>query len=274
MVEQSTATLDEQVRQTKKVAQKMKLIVKHHCSDYLQGGKWAKPSATDRAALGHIPPNTDEQESEFAYTDWHLHNAPHQSLETISAKLMTLKNKPFERLVKEGLEPWEKARAKEPAREKKNAAERQVVKEAKIEKMEIEMDKEEKRDEQDREAKKKFQAVELARTPEDLQSLLSGTSEKIGLQIVREQIRQLTQVHGVRRNLLPLSKQKGKKREQLGFNELHEKLKQLLEKGDPLTLPAPPPASASLRKRGRPSTKGAATHKRRRKGEDGDWTGD
>ena len=168
VVEQSTATLDEQVRQTKTVAQKMKPIVKHHCPDYLLGGKWAKPAAADRAALGHIPPNTDEQESEFAYTDWLLHIAPHQSLETISAKLMVLKNKPFERLEKEGLEPWEKAKSKEPAREKKNAVERQAVKEAKIEKMEIEMEKEEKRDEKAKATKKKFQAVELARTPEDL----------------------------------------------------------------------------------------------------------
>ena len=40
VVEQSTATLNEQVRQTKTVAQKMKPIVKHHCTDYLPGGRW------------------------------------------------------------------------------------------------------------------------------------------------------------------------------------------------------------------------------------------
>ncbi len=274
VVELSAATLDEQARQTKSVVQKMKPFVKSHCADYLPGGKWAKPTAADRAQLGHLPPNTDDQEGDFAYTDWLLHISPHQRLETISAKLMAVKNKPFKRLESEGLGPWETARVLQHGREKKDAEDRKAVKAAKIEKMEIEMEKEEKRDEKQREAQKKFAAVELARTPEDLQSLLSGTGEKVGLQILREQIRQLTQVHGVSRKLLPLSKQTGKKREKLSFKELYANLKTRLERGDPITLPASPPAAPARCKRGRPSIKGKPLQKRRRKTEDGDWSAD
>ena len=88
---------------------------------------------------------------------------------------------------------------------------------------------------------------------------------------MREQIRQLTQVHGVPRKQLPLSKQTGRRRQKLGFKELFENLKKLLGRGDPITLPAPPLSPPNIANAvGRPSKVHPRTSAEE-KVEDGDW---
>ena len=127
--------------------------------------------------------------------------------------------------------------------------------------------------EQSRRDKRRFKAVELARTPEDLDSLLNGVGPTVGKQILRKQIKQYTKVHGVSERLLPLSIKQGNqsKRKSLKFDEMYKNLRALLEAGDPLTLP-----QHAGTKRGRPRTsKGRKSATKRLKTDvDVEWTRD
>jgi len=162
---------------------------------------------------------------------------------------------------------WDKARAVVPEREKAEKQRREAVSEAKREKRELEEKKSEKKKTKSEHSQEEFKAVEVARTPEELDELLAGLNEKLRKDVLRNQITQLREVHGVSRNILPLSR-KGKR---FGEKEMETHLRSFLESGDPLADDAPERQPVPKKKqRGRPKNKQSA--KSKPKGDEMDWS--
>lgn len=270
VMEQSEASMSEQVRQGKIFVPALSAGVRRVCPDFLQGGEYGAPSAALRKRLGHIKPHNDEQEEAFAYVDNRMHKNPNETTETSSAKQKAVKNKPHELLDRMSPEKRDQvfstAYRMVPERDHLAKRRREEISEAKVERMQQRKAQSERKTAKTKKKKEEFKAVELARTVEDLKSLLCGLNEQLAAQTLRAQIRQYTNVHGVSTRDLPLSKD-GKK---LRFNELYTNLSNLLERGDPLT--APKVRSERKRKRGRPkmSKKTLAARARDRKMDEAD----
>lgn len=255
LVERSTVSLPEQARQCKIIAGAMLKALKKHCSDFIIPGQFADPSPELIAQFKHVKPTNDAVEHDFGIVDYQVHRSRRQTTERTDAKLKIQINQPFAWLW--SLSPqrreliWRLARKEWKSRAKVERERKIAFEQGQIANMMAATKKGERKEAKAIELKREHEGVELARTVEDLDSLLKGiNNEKLGAQILRKQIQQLTGVHGVSKHLLPLRKNG----QTLKFTPLYNNLRNLLEVGDPLTVDKAELRKKLGKKRGRPAS--------------------
>lgn len=273
MLAAAEATLEEQVRQAKIVIPAMVSAVKDYVQDYLFGGKFGDPPPQLLEACKHIKPNNDAQERCFGIVDFRVHKHPNESTEMTDARLKNKINKPEEELAKQSpaarQKSWKGARAEFNRRKPIEKQRREEYAQARMRAVEEKEQKNERKTSKKKKKEAEFKAVQVVRTQEQLDKLLHGTGERVGKQIVKKQIDQLTSVYGVSRRTLP--------QKRLGFETLYANLSALLSFGDP-TLPSTEAAFKAAtrakqrgKKRGRPA---GSQKPAKRQRQDDEWMSD
>jgi hypothetical protein len=284
---QSKDTLPEQVKLAKIVAKSLLQGVKKQVKNFLFGGKFADPAPALRKACMHVSPNNDKQERGFGIIDYRLQKNRNESIETTDSKLKSITNKPFALLdsmfENEADAAWDRARALVPARQKAAKIRREQVSAARRAKIEKDETKGARKAAKNKKSKEEFKAVKVARTPAELDALVERVPGKVALtiaipeklaeSILRAQIKQWTQVHGVKTKTLPLRRDS----QNLTLLELYNKLSAFLSNGDPLAAEAKrQSADKKKAKRGRPkstaTTKAKRSKKRRKVDDEMEWS--
>lgn len=262
-----TATMDEQVRQCKIIAKAMLAAVKHYCPDFIVPGKSADPAPSLIAETKHILPNNDLAEHDAGLLDLYKHKNRKQTIERTDAKIKIKGNNTMEFLqslpVKQRAEAWKNA-GKELRPRLALDKERRAEMEQK--RMDNALEKERKGEKKTKKKEKKgeeFKAVMLARTVEDLDSLLNGLGEKLGRDVILKQMEQWKTVYGVTTHMLP----KSTNGRPLQFAELYANLRALLAEGDPMAPETAERLKAKRKKRPgrRPSSTYAERQSKKRK---------
>ena len=256
LLERTADSLPEQCRQCKIIAQAMLNAVKKYCSDFIIPGQFADPDKSLIQQFKHVKPSNDAQERDFGILDYLVQTSRRQTTERTDVKLKVGINKPFELLAEmnpaDRQDVWQKAKKEGKNRLTVLRERRLDYQQQKIANMNTELKKTERKVNKAEKKKKEYECVELARTVDDLKSLLRGVKEdRLGKQIVQAQIDQWTSVHGVSRQVLP----KTRNGKTLDFTALYNNLSALLEEGDPFA----PETAQRLRQKaakrpGRPSS--------------------
>lgn len=251
------------MRQAKIIVKEMAKAVKEYVGDYLFAGKYGDPEPKLLAACKHVKPNNDAQERAFGIVDFRIKKHPHETTEMTDARTKLTLNDPLPVLEKQGPdranEGWRASRLLLRKRKRDEKERRKEYRQAKIARMEEKEQKEDQKQEKKQKAEAEFNAVEVARTPDQLDKLLRHENKLLPVSmqksVLRAQIRQLTGVHGVSKFTLPLSSN-GKR---LDADALYANLIALMSCGDPTE----PATEAKLRehkrnektpKRGRPKS--------------------